>query len=364
MTSPDSGPTPAAHQNPSLSEDDLVEVSHEGSSDDGEDDSPKPEPEPQSESNPEEPKPERKTTNPGDPAYVAPIPAIPPISPISPVSQPPPLSGTAPASIRPTLIPDFLVGKTVDEAGDIADPATGRVLARAGGDLPSIIGREVSNTRGEILGDEGEVLGWVADVEIEREGSGPPISPNAMAGMRSLAELMGRANASLMVDHLGNILDAQGNVVGKFHDNNNPAHRKEREESERAKDAALKAAAERAVRRAAATQDAERKAAEDEAAGEEGGKEEGRTPTPRLPGGGEEDGHDPECNCSKKQKQSGRRTEEERRENAAAWRKEKPGESPSDIFLDVKSTTEGIQLTIRIPTVFNGQQVRPTVQFS
>jgi len=59
-----------------------------------------------------------------------------------------------------------------------------------------------------------------------------------------------------------------------------------------------------------------------------------------------------------------RRTEEERRQNAEAWRQEQPGESPSDIFLDVKSTVEGIQLTIRIPTVFGGQQVRPNISFS
>lgn len=411
MTSPDPDPKLAARQNPSLSEDDLVEVEHErgGSStsddddDGGEDVAAKPEPEDESGREtvpgPEENRnrPERKVTKPGEPAYVAPIPEIGPISPVSPIvppvsqqQQPAPPSAAAPGG-RPQLpeaLGSLVVGSTVDEAGDIVDAATGGVLARAGGDLPSIVGRKVSNSRGDILGDDGEeVLGWVADLEeegIARERSSdagfspqlttaaaaaaPGGAPMAAGSMRSLAEMMARANkAGLMVDHLGNILDAQGNVVGRFHDNNNPAHRKEREERERAKAAALQAAADRAVRRAAAAQEAEKKkktAEAAEASGEEAGRqEEGTAPT--LPADGrEEDEHDPECNCSKKKKQPGRRTEEERRENAAAWRKDKPGESPSDVFLDVKSTTEGIQLIIRIPTVFNGQQVRPTVQFS
>ncbi|KAH8912890.1 hypothetical protein BR93DRAFT_866099, partial [Coniochaeta sp. PMI_546] len=290
------------------------------------------------------------------PAYVAPIPKIGSISPISPVSHPFGLPPSRPP--LPKFVGSFLVGRTVDEAGDIVDETTGQVLARAAGDLPSIVGRKVSNNKGDILGDDGELLGWVADLEIERKGSNAgSISPSAsplgagMAGMRSLAEMMGRANASLMVDPVGNILDTNGNVVGKFHDNNNPAHRKEREEQERVKAAALQAAADRAVRQAVAAQEAEKRAEAD--AGEEAAKQ---APTPPRDEGGEE--HEPECNCSKRKP---RRTEEERRENAAAWRKEKPGESPSDIFLDVKSTTEGIQLTIRIPTVFNGTQVRPTV---
>ncbi|KAB5540395.1 hypothetical protein GE09DRAFT_1245468 [Coniochaeta sp. 2T2.1] len=377
---------------PSLSEDDLVEVEHSAS--EPEDVAPRAEQESKPDSSPKaeetEPKPEsapapskedqeptpapapepRKVTKPGEPAYVAPIPKIGPISPVSPISHP---LGTPPT--RPPLpkfVGSFLVGRTVDEAGDIVDSTTGQVLARAAGDLPSIVGRKVSNSKGDILGDDGELLGWVADLEIDRKGSNasgglgsppPPTSPlgAGMAGMRSLAEMMGRANASLMVDHMGNILDAGGSVVGKFHDNNNPAHRKEREEQERAKAAALQAAADRAVRRAVKQQEAERKAAEEAGDGEE-------VPEGKKQQQAEDEGeeHEPECSCSKGKRKPRRRTEEERRENAAAWRKEKPGESPSDIFLDVKSTTEGIQLTIRIPTVFNGQgqQVKPTVQFT
>ncbi|KAK0641513.1 hypothetical protein B0T16DRAFT_515751 [Cercophora newfieldiana] len=166
----------------------------------------------------------------------------------------------------PPFVGSFLRGKTVDESGDIRDDKTGQLLARAGGDLPSIVGRKVSNSQGDILGDDGELLGKRREEELERE--------------------------------------------------------REKERMERG----------------------EGKGAEEEKGGED--------PVPQQP------------EQEKKQERPPRRTEEERRENAQAWRKENPGESPSDIFLDVKSTTEGIQLTIRIPTVFGGQQVRPNISFS
>ena len=145
---------------------------------------------------------------------------------------------------------------------------------------------------------------------------------------------MGRATSSLMVDHSGNILDASGNVVGKFHDNNNPLHRREKEEEKE----------------------------------EEGEKEQSESPDDARHAGGEEGGVEPTPSQPPPgdgQSQSRpRRTEDERRQNAEAWRKENPNESPSDIFLDVKSTREGIQITIRIPTVFNGQQTTPHISFS
>lgn len=134
----------------------------------------------------------------------------------------------------------------------------------------------------------------------------------------------------LMVDPLGNILDTSGNVVGKFHDNNNPLHRKKREEEE------------------------QRRASEGNTAAEETKatpQEEPSNPSPS-----------PTPQSEPEREQPGEQSGSEKRQNAQSWRKE--NESPSDIFLDVKSTTEGIQLTIRIPTVFNGSQVRPTVQFS
>ncbi|KAK3687476.1 hypothetical protein B0T22DRAFT_478794 [Podospora appendiculata] len=271
----------------------------------------------------------RKKTNPGDPAYVSPIPKIGPIPPITPDIG-------VQFSGRPKLPPfvgSYLMGKPVDEYGDIVDDKTGQVLARAGGDLPSIVGRRVSNRQGDILGDDGELLGYVADIEIEKKNG--PQSP------RSLFEIMGRSNASLMVDHQGNILDAEGNVVGKFHDNNNPLHRAAREEEEK-------------------------KRKEEEATPKQPEREPPPPPLPAAagPASSEQEQTAPEPEAGQGKPNPPRRTEEERRENAAAWRKENPGESPSDIFLDVKSTTEGIQLTIRIPTVFGSQQVRPNISFS
>jgi hypothetical protein len=157
---------------------------------------------------------------------------------------------------------------------------------------------------------------------------------------------MGRARSSLMVDQEGNIIDGtSGNVVGKFHDNNNPLHRKEKEERE---------ARERAQ---------QQKEPASAAPQTETPQDEERPPPPQS--------SPPPPQQEQSQSQSTgdgqprpRRTEEERRQNAAEWRKENPNESPSDIFLDVKSTREGIQLTIRIPTVFNGQQTTPHISFS
>lgn len=272
------------------------------------------------------------------PAYVAPIPKIgltPPVVPeiglqISPSDRP-----AIPASIG-----SLLVGKLVDEDGDIIDEKTGTLLAHAGGDLPSIVGRRVSNTRGDILADDGhELLGYVADIEVPKAAAAQP--------PRSLFDLMGRATSSLMVDHQGNILDATGAVVGRFHDNNNPLHRKEREERE----------ARQREEGAQSHQQTE--------TGEDGQRPQQRSlpPTPSRPAPPQQE-QESQPASGDGQRRPPRRTEEERRQNAEAWRKENPGESPSDIFLDVKSTTEGIQLTIRIPTVFNGQQRTPHISFS
>jgi len=301
---------PSTHEETSSSADELVEVGREESDDEGTTQKPE--------------LPERTKT----PAYVAPIPKIGSIPPISP--------GIPTRPKLPPFVGSFLVGKPVDESGDIVDDKTGQVLARAGGDLPSIVGRRVSNSQGDILGDGGELLGYVADIEIERKGSAASGQSPRSAPPRSLFDIMGRTNSSLMVDHTGNILDSQGNVVGKFHDNNNPLHRKEREERE--------ATERKRESRTAETQ-----------------RGEAPPPTPPRPQPSQEEPRQPAAEPGQSRP---RRTEDERRQNAEAWRKENPGESPSDIFLDVKSTTEGIQLTIRIPTVFGGQQVRPNISFS
>ncbi|KAK3390579.1 hypothetical protein B0H63DRAFT_120336 [Podospora didyma] len=270
--------------------------------------------------------PERPKT----PTYVAPIPkigSIPQVQPGIPFSPP----------ARPKLPPfvgSFLMGRPVDESGDIVDERTGQVLARAGGDLPSIVGRKVSNREGDILGDDGELLGYVADIEIERKGGSAGCSPQQnqqpSPPPQSLFDVMGRSNASLMVDDLGNILDAGGNVVGKFHDNNNPLHRRQRDIKQHN------------------DPPPEKKQPEPPKF----------APLPELPE------QQPLPQGDGEQSRPPRRTEDERRQNAEAWRKEKPGESPSDIFLDVKSTTEGIQITIRIPTVFGNKQVQPNISFS
>jgi hypothetical protein len=279
------------------------------------------------------------------PAYVAPIPKIGSIPQVSPGIQ-------VSASDRPSFpsyVASLLVGKLVDEDGDIVDEKTGQVLAHAAGDLPSMVGRRVSNAQGDILGDDGELLGYVADIEWPRARPPQATAP----GPRSLFDLMGRATSSLMVDHAGNILDADGNVVGRFHDNNNPLHRKEKEERE-------------ARERMQATEPPEQR--QQPKRDEQQSRSPPLTPSPPPQQQQEQQQEQPQ---SQQQPPAGegqpprpRRTEEERRQNAEAWRKENPNESPSDIFLDVKSTREGIQLTIRIPTVFNGQQTTPHISFS
>ncbi|KAL2152949.1 hypothetical protein VTH82DRAFT_4104 [Thermothelomyces myriococcoides] len=304
---------------------------------------------------------------PASSAYVAPIPSIGSITPVSPGIE------VSPAD-RPDIPPfvgAFLLGKPVDEDGDIVDENTGQVLAHAAGDLPSLVGRRVANAQGDILGDNGELLGYVADVEWPRARPPPTPAP------RSLFDLMGRATSSLMVDHEGNILDASGNVVGRFHDNNNPLHRKAKEEKE---------AGERTQRdtsKASQLSKQEQPVSRDE---NQRDRSPPPTPLPRPPPvpspapprDRDQHQHDPGEAQDERQERAQsqsqtatddaqprpRRTEEERRRNAEAWRKENPNESPSDIFLDVKSTREGIQLTIRIPTVFNGQQSTPHISFS
>ncbi|KAL2159517.1 hypothetical protein VTH06DRAFT_2522 [Thermothelomyces fergusii] len=299
---------------------------------------------------------------PKSPAHVAPIPNIGRITPISPGIQ------ICPAD-RPDIPPfvgALLLGKQVDEDGDIVDEKTGQLLAHAAGDLPSMVGRRVANAQGDILGDDGKLLGYVADVEWPRPRPPPTAAP------QSLFDIMGRATSSLMVDHAGNILDASGNVVGRFHDNNNPLHRKKQEEME-------------AVERAKSAQSKAPQPSEEKQPISWGEDQRQRLPhatspphPPPLPppsspqhqpqnepgetqDDGQEQAQSPRAGGDAQPRP--RRTEEKRRK-AETWRKEDPSESPSDIFLDVKSTREGIQLTIRIPTVFNGQQSTPHISFS
>ncbi|KAK3904541.1 hypothetical protein C8A05DRAFT_13588 [Staphylotrichum tortipilum] len=251
------------------------------------------------------------------PAYIAPIPSIPSIPPV-------PSGIQICTGNRPELMPSIgrlLVGNPINQDGDIVSEETGQVLARAAGDLPSMVGRRVSNSRGDILGDNGELLGYIDDVIKTTPGR-----------LRSLFDVVGHASSSLMVDDMGNILDSTGTVVGHFHDNNNPLHHNENGGMD------VGWQTESTTTSSGPTVDGQ---------GQPSPPQQSRSRSP-TPGG----------------QSAPKRTESQRKENAESWRKENPTDSPSDIFLDVKSTREGVQLTIRIPTVFPGQQATPHISFS
>lgn len=274
----------------------------------------------------------RKKTPQDSPAYVAPIggiPSIPPVNPISTTANPKsPAQQSTPKPKKPPVYEiskNHLVGKTIDEFGDILDE-NGAVLGRVEGDLPSMIGRSISNARGDVLGDDGELLGYVAAVEM---GEGEQKTSQEQVPTWNLTEVMqamaaaGKGPGGLRVDPFGNILDGEGNVVGSFHDNAS-GFGKKNAPAGRGNSPASHANEKRSRPRAA--------------------PKDNSTPP----------------------KQEAKANNAEPRENAQSHRKEDPKESPSDIFLDVKSTTEGIQLTIRIPTVFNGrgQPAQPKIVFS
>ncbi|RYP86367.1 hypothetical protein DL769_000751 [Monosporascus sp. CRB-8-3] len=185
-------------------------------------------------------------------ANVSPIPNIPQITPI----------GISPPANLPRLARG-LEGEMVDDVGNVVDES-GKVLGHVVGDLPAMVGKRVSKD-GEIYDDNGELIGYVTENFTE---STNPETPGGPWG-------------GLQIDHDGNILDAAGNVIGRFF----------------------------------------------QKPGEKGG--------PPLSAAGS---------------QQNPKQEEKPKVNAHT------GGSPSDIFLDVKSTTDGIQLTIRIPTTFGKQQ--------
>ncbi|KAI0382346.1 hypothetical protein F5Y04DRAFT_280128 [Hypomontagnella monticulosa] len=191
---------------------------------------------------------------------ISPIPKIPKITPIG-TTPPPDLLRLAKG----------LGGNVVDDVGNIVDEA-GKVLGHAIGDLPSMVGRKVADN-GEVYGESGEIIGYVS------ENFTVPPPPTDIPG-----DVLG----GLKVDHQGNILDTNGNIIGRFN----------------------------------------------EKAGENG-------------------------SLAPFMKQS--RANQSQPNDDKPGNEEKPkvnahtGGSPSDLFLDVKSTTDGIQLTIRIPTTFGRQ---------
>ncbi|KAI2470201.1 hypothetical protein F4781DRAFT_186080 [Annulohypoxylon bovei var. microspora] len=189
-------------------------------------------------------------------ANVSPIPKISKISPIG-MAPPPDLRRLA----------HGLGGNVVDDVGNIVD-GSGKVLGHATGDLPAMVGKKVADD-GEVYGDGGEVIGYVSE-----NFTGPPPP----------TDIPEKALGGLKVDHEGNILDNNGNIIGRFN----------------------------------------------EKAGENGDL----APFLKPSQTGESQPEDDEPQ------------EKKPKVNAHT------GGSPSDIFLDVKSTTDGIQLTIRIPTTF------------
>ncbi|OLN97947.1 hypothetical protein CCHL11_02560 [Colletotrichum chlorophyti] len=190
-----------------------------------------------------------------------------------------------------TLPPDLaelaqgLEGKYVDEFGNILE-WDGQVLGRVEGDLPSMIGRPVSAT-GEIFSEDGEVVGYVA--ENDTVPPAPP-SPKPIEGMGD----------GLKVDHLGNILDRNNNVLGHFNG-------------------------------APLAQSLQR-------TGQTGKPGHSSGPHPANNTGSNNAHSNNSSFCPKCNPQS----------------KPSATPSPSEIFMDVKSTNDGIQLIIKIPTVING----------
>ncbi|KAI6088544.1 hypothetical protein F4821DRAFT_233209 [Hypoxylon rubiginosum] len=189
---------------------------------------------------------------------ISPIPKIPKVAPIG-IAPPPDLLDLA----------HGLGGNTVDDVGNIVD-ASGEVLGHATGDLPAMVGRQVADN-GEIHGEDGEIVGYVS----ENFTDPPPadIPENVLGGLK--------------IDHQGNILDASGNIIGRFN----------------------------------------------EKAGENGAL------APFL----------------NRKKSSNPRAESKPQEEKPPKVNAQTGGSPSDLFLDVKSTADGIQLIIRIPTMFGKQ---------
>ncbi|KAI0835044.1 hypothetical protein F5Y06DRAFT_289385 [Hypoxylon sp. FL0890] len=192
---------------------------------------------------------------------ISPIPKIPKITPIG-MAPPPDLLHLA----------HGLSGNTVDDVGNIID-VSGKVLGHATGDLPAMVGKKVEDN-GEIYGDSGEVIGYVSE-NFTGQPTPADIPENVLGGLK--------------VDHQGNILDTNGNIIGRFN--------------------------------------------------EKAGKNGALAPFLKRP------------KTSNPQPEDDKPREEKKPKVNA-----QTGGSPSDIFLDVKSTTDGIQLTIRIPTTFGRQQ--------
>lgn len=165
----------------------------------------------------------------------------------------------------------------------------GTVQGRVEGDLPSMIGRAVSKG-GKILDTSGEVAGHVSENYIN--SSTPTEEPS---------------NKRLKIDHTGTIYDHNGAVVGKMKDHSNDSNttNTNTDTGNSNTSAGCARCQERDKRSDQSHETAAPRAQDDQAGGTTNVPH--RTATP----------------------------------------------SPSEIYLDVKSTHDGIQLIIKIPTVFN-----------
>jgi hypothetical protein len=168
----------------------------------------------------------------------------------------------------------------VDEFGNVLD-WEGHVLGRVEGDLPAMVGRPVSAS-GAVVGEDGVVAGYVVENETLVDEVPEPRSLDSLAG------------TGLKVDHIGNILDGEGRVIGH-----------------------LNAGAQ-----------------------EEGGQS----------GSGQQ-------RSQQQHHPQGESTLEPPSSRPSA-------PSPSEIYLDVKSTMDGIQIIMKIPTVFNRDGRMPQVHIS
>lgn len=171
----------------------------------------------------------------------------------------------------------------------------GKVLGHATGDLPAMVGRKVAQN-GEIYGDSGELIGYV----IENFTLPPPPGNTPMPG-------------GLSIDTGGNIIDRSGNIVGKMN---------------------KKPGSSTAIAPFLVENNGTPKPAQPPKT----------APPPQFQGKQNGDA----TSKPKDGEQEKEKEEEEKKDGV-----------PADIFLDVKSTTDGIQLTIRIPTVFK-QETRET----
>ncbi|KAI0477543.1 hypothetical protein GGR56DRAFT_637778 [Xylariaceae sp. FL0804] len=171
-----------------------------------------------------------------------------------------------------------------------------------------MVGRPVSDD-GEVRGPDGEVVGCVSENFVHPPSPSPASEEETgEIGERIPADVLG----GLRVDREGNILDAAGNHIGRFH----------------------------------------------QKPGADGSPLAAPPPPFLNGGGGGGGGSKPEAAASPADNNKGEQQGQKKPKVNAHT-----GGSPSDIFLDVKSTTDGIQLTIRIPTTFQ-KQPQPQPQHS